>query len=214
MAERPGGIGDVYDVVYAGFRHRRVSLRCDGYGDSVTACLGCDFDYERVDGEDFAAAAAPFVDAYVDLLQSTGVTILQLRPSLHVWSPLEYACHVRDLLLVQSERVLAARRRDRPVAEPMGRDERADHDGYNNQRPSDVARQLSDATLLLSNVFGRLSPADWGRTVIYPYPYPYPDPDPGERSLRWIASHTLHELHHHLVDIRRQLYQKKRSDQI
>src|SRR6516165_7108157 len=124
---------------------------------------------------------------------------LQLRPSPHGWSPLEYACHVRDLLLVQSERVLAARRRDRPVAEPMGRDERVEHDGYNNQRPGDVARQLTDATLLLSNALARLSPADWERTVIYTYP------ERAERSLGWVAAYTLHELRHHLLDVRRQL---------
>jgi len=102
-------------------------------------------------------------------------------------------------LLVQRERVLAARRRDRPVAEPMGRDERVEHDGYNNQRPGDVARQLTDATLLLSNALARLSPADWERTVIYTYP------ERAERSLGWVAAYTLHELRHHLLDVRRQL---------
>lgn len=168
------------------------SPRCGDYGKNVTECADCQFDYERMAGQNFAASAAPIVDEYVDLLESIGVTILRTRPSVHVWSPLEYACHVRDLLLVQRERVLAARRQDRPVAEPMGRDERVEHGGYNHQSPSDVARQLSDATLLLSNAFGRLSPADWERTVIYPYAYP--DPNPGERSLRWMATHTLHEL--------------------
>ncbi|MFI1154959.1 hypothetical protein [Streptomyces sp. NPDC020817] len=45
------------------------------------------------------------------------------RPAPGIWSPLEYACHVRDVLLVQRERVLAARRSNTPVADPMGRDE-------------------------------------------------------------------------------------------
>ncbi len=177
--------------------------RCGDYGGNVTECAACQFDYGQMEGQDFATSAGPLAAAYVDLLESTSGTILRARPSLDVWSPLEYACHVRDLLLVQRERVLAARRQGRPVAEPMGRDERVEHDGYNHQSPSDVARQLSDATLLLSNAFGRLSPADWDRTVIYPYAYP--DPNPGERSLRWMATHTLHELSHHLIDIRRQL---------
>jgi hypothetical protein len=30
-------------------------------------------------------------------------------------------------------------------------------------------------------------------------------PEPCERSLRWVAVHTVHELHHHTLDIRRQL---------
>jgi hypothetical protein len=173
-----------------------------GYGDSVAGCLECGFNYELA-VDDFAAAAIPLVDAYAGLLGSTGVTSLRVRPSPDVWSALEHACHVRDLLYVQRERVLAARRRDRPNAESMGCDQRGEHDGYANQRPGDVARQLGDAALLLSNVFRRLSPDDWDRTVIYPPRYP--DPEPEERSLRWVATHTLHELHHHLLDVRRQL---------
>ncbi|MCA2245114.1 DinB family protein, partial [Mycobacterium sp. WUMAC-067] len=30
-------------------------------------------------------------------------------------------------------------------------------------------------------------------------------PETRERSLRWVAVHTVHELQHHLLDIRRQV---------
>jgi hypothetical protein len=162
-------------------------------------CTECGFDYDLTNGEDFVGLAAPVVDSYVELLRTTNLSRLQRRPSSRVWSPLEYACHVRDELLVQRERILAARRRDRPTAEPMGRDERVEHDGYNSQQPEDVVRQLVMAAALLSNVLSRLSSTDWDRTMIYTYP------EPAERSVRWVAAHTLHELRHHLLDIRRQL---------
>ncbi len=81
----------------------------------------------------------------------------------------------------------------------MGRDERVELDGYGEQRTSDVARQLSDAAHLFANVLSRLDPKDWDRTVIYNYP------KPSERSLRWVAVHTLHEVRHHLLDVQRQL---------
>jgi hypothetical protein len=162
-------------------------------------CAECGFDYELTDGEEFVKLAAPVVDCYVELLRTTSLSRLRRRPSSRLWSPLEYACHARDELLVQRERILAARRRDSPTAEPMGRDERVEHDGYNDQHPDDVARQLSMAVALLSNVLSRLSSADWDRTMIYTYP------KPAERSVRWVAAHTLHELGHHLLDIRRQL---------
>jgi DinB superfamily len=116
-----------------------------------------------------------------------------------VWSPLEYGCHLRDMLLVQRERVLAARRMDRPDCPPSGRDERVLHDGYAEQQPEDVARQLADAAQLFSNVLARLAADDWDRTVIYHYP------ETRERSLRWAAVHTLHEAQHHLLEIRRQV---------
>jgi len=134
-----------------------------------------------------------------DLLLIEALPDLRQRPAPEVWSALEYACHVRDVLLVQRERVLLARRADTPALEAMGRDERVEHDGYADQRPADVARQLADAARMFANVLSRLGADDWERTVIYGYP------SPAERSLRWVAVHTLHEMRHHLLDVRQQL---------
>jgi hypothetical protein len=106
---------------------------------------------------------------------------------------------VRDVLLVQRERVLAARRIDHPSFEPMGRDERVEHDGYAEQDPARVVCQLSEAAYLFANDLSRLAPEDWGRSVMYNYP------ERLDRSLRWVAMHTLHEVRHHLLDVRRQL---------
>jgi len=92
---------------------------------------------------------------------------LRSRRRTSVWSPMEYGCHLRDMLLVQRERVLAARRVQRPDGAPMGRDERVDHDGYAQQEPADVARQLADAAQLFGNVLAHLREDDWDRTVIY-----------------------------------------------
>ncbi len=120
------------------------------------------------------------------------------RRRADTWSPLEYGCHLRDVLLVQRERVLEARRVVTPGFSPMGRDERVEHDGYADQDPGDVVRQLGDAAALFANVLARLGPGDWDRTVLYNYP------QPAERPLRWVAVHTVHEVVHHTLDIRRQ----------
>jgi hypothetical protein len=136
-------------------------------------------------------------DVIAGLLVAPGPTP-QVRRSAGTWSPLEYGCHVRDVLLVQRERVLEARRTDTPSFSPMGRDERVGHDGYADQAPADVARQLGDAAALLANVLARLDPGEWDRTVVYWYPRR------AERSLRWVAVHTVHEVRHHTLDIRRQ----------
>ncbi|HEX5256409.1 MAG TPA: DinB family protein [Mycobacterium sp.] len=145
-------------------------------------------------GNAIRAAAAEVVA----LLSRDGDDVrLRVRPD--VWSPLEYGCHLRDVLLVQRERVLAARRVNGAECSSMGREERAEHDGYTEQDPVEVARQLADAATLFSNVLARLAAFDWDRTVVYHYP------ETSERSLRWVAVHTAHEMQHHLVDIRRQL---------
>ncbi len=164
----------------------------------MDACRECGFEYRveeaRVAGDAIVDEAAQLADVV-----TSAATDARERREPDTWSPLEYACHVRDVLLVQRERVLLARRRDRPSLEAMGRDERVDHDGYAEQRPEDVARQLHDAARLFANVLSRLGDEDWERVVVYGYPAP------AERSLRWVAVHTLHEVHHHLLDVRTQV---------
>jgi len=162
----------------------------------VDRCDGCGFEYELGGA---ASAAARIVDGVDRLAELLGGGDVRTRRRPDTWSPLEYGCHVRDVLLVQRERVLAARRMDTPSFDPMGRDERVEHDGYAVQDPADVARQLRDAAALFANVLARLQPGDWDRRLMYNYPAS------AERSLRWVAVHTEHEVQHHLLDVRAQL---------
>ncbi|WTL52029.1 DinB family protein [Nocardia sp. NBC_01499] len=164
----------------------------------MSPCAECGFVYDLARATDVAPLAREHAVEYADLLLTDSPKLRQ-RPEPETWSPLEYACHMRDVLLVQRERALAARRTKLPDATPMGRDERVEHDGYADQRPSDVGRQLRDAAQLFANVLERLNDDDWERTLMYSYP------EPQERSLRWLALHTLHELRHHLLDMHRQL---------
>jgi hypothetical protein len=122
------------------------------------------------------------------------------RPEPHTWSVLEYACHIRDVLLVHRERVLVARREERPLVTPMGIEERMEHDGYSGQSIVDVERQVIEAARLFANVLTRLGPRDWERTTIM-----RTGTNESEWSLRQVAVHAEHEVRHHLLDIRRQL---------
>jgi hypothetical protein len=163
----------------------------------MSDCDECGFTYDLSGAE----AAGPSIVAGIGEMSAT---LLAPGPDPGVrtepatWSPLEYACHLRDVLLVQRERVLEARRTEEPAFTPMGRDERVGHDGYAEQDPVDVARQAGDAALMFANVLARLAPGEWDRSVTYNYPRPT------ARSLRWVAVHTVHEVVHHTLDIRRQ----------
>lgn len=161
-------------------------------------CDGCGFVYDLGGASSPGADIVRGVDELVVVLLGAGGDV-SARTEPGRWSPLEYGCHLRDVLLVQRERVLDARRRDRPAFTPMGRDERVGHDGYADQAVEDVARQLIDAGMLFANVLARLGPDDWERLVVYNFPART------ERSLRWVAVHTVHEVRHHLGDIRGQL---------
>ncbi|MFI0937696.1 DinB family protein [Streptomyces sp. NPDC021020] len=165
----------------------------------MTSCEECGFVYDLGTPEEFAGQVRAAAEACAEPLLGAPGEALRRRPAPETWSPLEYACHVRDVLLVQRERVLAARRTDTPVAEPMGRDERVEHDAYADQAPADVSRQLRDAAAMFAHTLDRLTPGDWDRTLVYTYP------ERAERPLRWLAAHTLHELRHHSQDITRHL---------
>jgi hypothetical protein len=160
-------------------------------------CDQCGFVYDLSSARD----AGPRIIAEVEPLAMILVSNDNVaeRRDAGTWSVLEYGCHVRDVLMVQRERVLLARRADRPAVVPMGRDERVEHDGYADQQPTAVARQLRDAASLFAAVLGRLDDAAWQRTVIYNYP------EPTERDLAWVAVHTQHEVQHHLADVRAQI---------
>ena len=160
--------------------------------------MECGFVYDRDQSVVAAGSIRERVGEVVAILRAREVD-LRSRRQPNAWSPLEYGCHLRDMLLVQRERVLAGRRMSRPDCPALGRDERVVHDGYAEQEPEDVARQLADAAQMFGNVLARLSVEDWDRTVIYHYP------ETCERSLRWVAIHTMHEAQHHLLDIRRQI---------
>lgn len=160
-------------------------------------CAGCGFVYDLDQAVLVERTIREQVAEAVAILRAHDVDVRSRREP-GMWSPLEYGCHLRDVLLAQRERVLAARRAYRPDSPPLGREERVEHDGYAEQEPEDVARQLGDAAQLFSNVLARLGTDDWNRTVIYHYP------ETRERSLRWVAAHTMHEVQHHLLDVRRQ----------
>jgi DinB superfamily len=159
------------------------------------ACGGCGFVYSEAEAPDAAQRVRMLSNTIAERLLVRPVNEVRRHMPPLTWSALEYGCHLRDDLLVQRERVLLARRVEHPTLTPMGRDERAYHDGYESQHVADVARQLVEAGRLFAHVLDLLDDDTWSRTVVYNWP------EPADRSLRWVAVHTVHELVHHQVDI-------------
>jgi hypothetical protein len=158
-------------------------------------CDACGFVYDERAAPEAAGTIRRLAETIASTLEARPEPAVRTRPDPTTWSALEYGCHVRDVLLVQRERVLWARREDCPAPAPMGRDERVDHDGYAVQDLAAVTRQLVDAAELFANVLDRLDSGAWNRTLVYNYPTRV------ERPLRWVAVHTVHELTHHRADI-------------
>jgi DinB superfamily len=165
----------------------------------VERCQECGFAYDLSAATRAADEIRGGVAELARLLTTTERRTLARRNAPELWSPLEYACHVRDVLITQRERVLLARRVDVPAAVPMGRDERVAHDGYAESEPAEVAEEVTIAARLLANTLRRLDTADWELRIVYNWP------QRRERTLRWVAVNTLHEVRHHLLDIHRRL---------
>ena len=164
----------------------------------VDRCDDCGYVYEEQRAPDVPQAVVALGSEYARRLGGAG-SWLKKRPASGVWSALEYACHVRDVFIVQRERLFLALMVDTPSFTPMYRDQRVDLAGYSNQDPVAVAEQLKMAASLFADAFGRVDEAGLTRSCIYNYP------TPERRSLAWLGVHTLHEGKHHLQDIDRVL---------
>ena len=161
-------------------------------------CDECGFTYADHETGDIAGELRALAEQYESVL--TGATAdaarIGSRPGPGVWSPVEYGCHVRDVLLAQRERLLLALVEDEPTCTPIYRDHRAALARYGDESPEAVAREVRCAADLLAWVLDGIGDDAWERTCIYNFPAP------SVRTVRWLAQHTLHEGEHHLRDIR------------
>jgi hypothetical protein len=162
----------------------------------VEPCAECGYSYTALCRLDIAPGLRSGAIPYDELLLGTDEGGLRAHSRPDVWSALEYACHVRDVVLVQDGRVHQAVREEQPEFASMRRDERAVEQRYNAQEPAVVARQLVDAAHALASTLDELDAAAWERTGVYHWP------TTAVRTVDWIGRHTVHEVVHHLRDIR------------
>ena len=162
-------------------------------------CGECGFVYEGVAPEAIGGALRSLAPRTREVLAGRAPAALRQRPQVTTWSALEYSCHLRDVLLVQRERVLLALVEDVPRFVPMYREERVELAGYASEEPDAVVEQIGMATRMLGSLFDRLSGEQLSRRCIYNFPAP------AEVDIAWVGRHTVHEGEHHLKDIARVL---------
>lgn len=114
------------------------------------------------------------------------------RPSEHVWSPLEYASHSRDLVAVLGERIEAMLSWEDPDLRGYDGEAEAVRQEFWCNDPQEVARQIETHTEATVAVLGRVSADDWART--------------GRRgdvtfTVTGLCRYLLHDVEHHLHDV-------------
>ena len=167
-------------------------------------CEECGFDYDGVADIEIGDKLRDFGRRYrVPLTRGLKGEALddlvRAHPQEGVWSALEYTCHVRDVFAGQRRRVEQALVEGELVYAPMGREQRAIDDRYNEQDPVTVADELAANAEAMAVTVEALTSEQWSLGGLYGYPEPTP------RDLRWLARHTIHEGHHHLLDVGRVL---------
>jgi DinB superfamily len=161
----------------------------------VDRCDECGFVYDAVARGDIPDSLRALAMRYGVVLAETDDDILRSHPIAETWSPLEYACHVRDVFRVQRERVLRALAEDQPVFASMRREERVVEERYNDQRATQVADEITEAAESFAQTLEALDADGWRRTGVYNWP------TTRVRDVEWIGRHTIHEGEHHLQDI-------------
>jgi len=153
-------------------------------------CPECGFDAGAVPGPRVAgwlrekAACWPAVCARANVRD---------RPEPGVWSPLEYACHVRDVCRVFESRVNLMRSQVDPAFENWDQDAAAIADAYIAQEPAAVGVELAAAAEAAAAAFEAVGEGDWQRT--------------GRRSngsrftIETLGQYFLHDVIHHLHDV-------------
>jgi hypothetical protein len=117
------------------------------------------------------------------------------RPEPATWSPLEYACHVRDVHRVFGGRFALVLAEDDPQFANWDQDQAAVDGRYADDDPADVGPQLVAGAEAVADQLIGVPDAAWDR--------------PGRRSngsaftLGSLARYYLHDVVHHLWDVRR-----------
>ena len=155
----------------------------------------CDECGAWVGGLPVAAVAALNVrcaDGWIEVL-GRDEDWVHARPEPDTWSPLEYACHVRDVFKLFLERLELMLAEDDPVFENWNPNVTAEAERYDTQEPTVVAGQLAVAATRLADRFAGLHPTDLYRT--------------GRRSdgasftIESFAQYEIHDPLHHLSDV-------------
>lgn len=112
-----------------------------------------------------------------------------------IWSPAEYACHVRDVFGLFAERLELMLTEDDPQFANWDQDATAIENDYAAQRAATVSAELVAAGTKTAAVFDAVSAAAWGRA--------------GRRSngsvftTATLGQYFLHDVVHHLHDVNR-----------
>ena len=116
-----------------------------------------------------------------------------VRPEPHVWSPLEYACHVHDVHQVFHERATAMLAEERPHFANWDQDVTAVEKRYADQVPAIVGPTLVASAYAVGDVYASVSGDSWDRQGVRS--------DGAVFTIATLGRYHYHDVYHHLHDV-------------
>lgn len=157
---------------------------------ALRACQDCGFDASAIAPADVAVQVHELTAPWERVLAAPGV---RQRPEPTTWSPLEYACHVSEVLEVFAGRFTLIRTQADPSLPNWDQDAAAVRGGYSAQDPGAVAHQIPDRVETLQAALAPFEGADWERAARRS--------DGAEFTALSLARYLAHDLAHHLHDV-------------
>lgn len=164
------------------------------------SCPECSFVWEGVSRADAIAGINEAVTAFIEVIEKAG-EMSMVRPDPDRWSIVEYAGHLRDVLLSLRERTILSSVVENPVGQPIYREERVNLGFYSLDSVDDAADELAFAAGLFSKTIATLPDGFENRTLVYS------PVSVAEVTIGWMAAQGFHEAAHHLLDVRQNLEQ-------
>lgn len=153
-------------------------------------CTECGFDTRAVGRGDIGEIVRANAARWPGVLAAAGAT---RRPAPGVWSPLEYACHVRDVFRVFEARLALMLSQDAPTFDNWDQDETAVAHRYSTQNPDVVSGELTTAAASVAAAFDTVPDDAWGRTGLRG--------DGAAFTVETLGRYFVHDPEHHLFDV-------------
>jgi hypothetical protein len=154
------------------------------------ACPECGYDASTVPVDTVAGRLRANAAQWRQVLGRADVAV---RPRPDVWSPLEYACHVRDVCRVFDGRVRQMLAEDGARFANWDQDATAVEEAYAAQSPAVVGPELQAAAQTVAGTFAQVTGDQWSRRGLRS--------NGSEFTVLTLGQYFLHDLAHHLVDV-------------
>jgi hypothetical protein len=161
-------------------------------------CPECGFQAATHPSEDIPATLRANA-ALWSMVLAEPVADLRRRRRDDRWSPLEYACHVRDVFVLFHERLTLMLTQDDPTYANWDQDRTAIEARYNEQDPLLVSVQLQTAGNVLADAFAGIAGDTWARTGTRS--------DGAHFTITEFGRYLVHDPVHHIHDVRQDLPQ-------